>query len=391
MLRVLTLATLFPDRSRPNFGPFVALQTQGIAAHPDVDLRVVAPVGLPPLARLHPRYAALSGLPHVEGWGSLPTYRPRFVHVPGPGARFDAAAMVRTLKPMLAALRADFAFDVIDAQFFWPDGPAAVHLGRYFGVPVSIKARGADIHYWGAHPAIGKLVAEAGRTADGMLAVSEALKHDMIALGLPGDRITVHRTGIDRNLFRVRPRKDAKRALGIAGPLIVSVGGLIKRKRHEIAIDAVAHLPDVRLVIIGDGDRRSALSNQIEQLGLTSRVMLLGSQPHAMIADWLAAADAMVLMSASEGLANAWVEALASGTPLIIADAGGARELVDRPEAGEIVAPDADTVADAIRRALARDADRGSVAATVVGYSWARNTETLYAHLARLKAGAAPR
>ena len=391
MLRVLTLATLFPDRSRPNFGPFVALQTHGLAAHPDVELRVVAPVGLPPLARLHPRYAALSGLPHVEDWCGIPTYRPRFVHVPGPGARFDAAAIFRAIKPMLATLRHEFAFDVIDAQFFWPDGPAAVQLGRNFGVPVSIKARGADIHYWGAQPVIGTLVAEAGQRADGMLAVSEALKYDMIALGMPGDEIAVHRTGIDRTLFRVRPRDDAKRMVGISGPLIVSVGNLIVRKRHDVVIDAIARLPDVRLVIIGDGDQRSALSDQIARLGLGSRLTLLGSQPHAAIADWLVAADAMVLMSRSEGLANAWVEALASGTPLVIADAGGAREVVDRPEAGEIVSADPNAVANAVARVLLRNADRETVAATVADYSWARNTETLYAHLAALKAGAGPR
>ena len=391
MLRVLTLATLFPDRSRPNFGPFVALQTQGLAAHPDIELRVVAPVGLPPLARLHPRYAALSSLPFAEDWHGLPTYRPRFVHVPGPGARFDAVAIVRALKPMLATLRGEFAFDVIDAQFFWPDGAAAVHLGRVFGVPVSVKARGADIHYWGAHPAIGKLVAEAGRGADGILAVSEALKSDMIALGMPGDRIRVHRTGVDRTLFHVRPRQDAKRALGIAGPLLVSVGNLITRKGHACVIDAIARLPDVCLVIIGDGDQRSALSGQIARLGLGSRVTLLGSQPHATIAHWLAAADAMLLMSLSEGLANAWVEALASGTPLVIADAGGAREIVDRPEAGEIVAADPNAVANAITRVLLRNADRETVAATVADYSWSRNAQALYAHLAALKAAAAQR
>ena len=48
MLRVLTLSTLFPDATRPNFGVFVERQTFGLAAHPGVDLRVVAPIGLPP-------------------------------------------------------------------------------------------------------------------------------------------------------------------------------------------------------------------------------------------------------------------------------------------------------------------------------------------------------
>jgi hypothetical protein len=75
---------------------------------------------------------------------------------------------------------------VIDASFFFPDGPAAVALGRRFGVPVSIKARGADVHFWGRQPATAAQVLAAGRAADGLLAVSAAMRDDMIALGMPG-------------------------------------------------------------------------------------------------------------------------------------------------------------------------------------------------------------
>src|SRR3546814_1451571 len=53
MLRVLTLATLFPDATRPNFGVFVERQTLGLAAHAGVDLRLIAPVGLPPRSEEH--------------------------------------------------------------------------------------------------------------------------------------------------------------------------------------------------------------------------------------------------------------------------------------------------------------------------------------------------
>src|SRR3546814_12857753 len=80
MLRVLTLATLFPDATRPNFGVFVERQTLGLAAHAGVDLRLIAPVGLPPwpLTR-HPRYRALAALPRHEMWKGLATLRPRFL------------------------------------------------------------------------------------------------------------------------------------------------------------------------------------------------------------------------------------------------------------------------------------------------------------------------
>ena len=196
---------------------------------------------------------------------------------------------------------------------------------------------------------------------------------------MPADRITVHYTGIDRTLFFVRDRAVAKVALGITGPLLVSVGALIDRKGHETAISALMRVPDATLVIIGEGPDRAVLQAQAAVLG--DRVRFLGSLSHDVIADWLAAADAMVLMSASEGLANAWIEALASGTPVVISDVGGAREVLDRPEAGVIAAQDPKLVADAIVSVLARNADRTVVAATVERFSWEANTAALYDHL----------
>lgn len=379
MLRVLTLSSLFPDASRPQFGLFVERQTRGLAAHPGVELRVMAPIGIPPFGRFHPRYKALAALPEVETWQGLAVYRTRFAHIAGTGGRFDARAMARALLRPLRGIRAHFPFDVIDAEFFWPDGPAAIELGRAFNVPVSVKARGADIHYWGQNAATAAQVSGAGQAADGLLAVSAALKADMVALGIPGDRIAVHHTGIDRSRFHVRDRAAAKAALGIGGPILVSVGALIGRKGHAIAIDALKAVPDATLVIIGGGADRAMLEAQAAALG--GRVRFLGSQPHEVIADWLAAADAMVLMSASEGLANAWVEALASGTPVVISDVGGARELIDRREAGRLATRDAASVAAAINDVLAAADNRHAIAATVDRFSWEANTAALYDHL----------
>ena len=273
---------------------------------------------------------------------------------------------------------------MIDAQFFWPDGPAAVALGKEFGVPVSIKARGADIHYWGTNPATAAQVIAAGQSADGMLAVSSAMKADMEALGMPGDRITVHYTGIDKGVFAVCDRDTAKASLAIKGPLIVSVGALIPRKGQGFVIDALPDLPGAMLVLIGTGEDESALRAKAAALGVADRVQFMGALPQAIIADWLAAADVMALPSASEGLANAWVEALASGTPVVTCDVGGAGELIDRPAAGRLVERDATAIAGAVRELLTNPPEREAVAATVDRFSWAANTAALYAHLIRL-------
>ena len=384
MLRVLTLSTLFPDATRPTFGPFVERQTLELAAHPDVELRVMAPVGIPPLGRFHPRYRGLAHLPDVETWKGLAVYRTPFGHVPGLGSGWDARALARALRRPLKGIRDHFPFDVIDAQFFWPDGPAAVALGREFGVPVSIKARGADIHHWGANPTTAAQIVAAGQAADGMLAVSAAMKADMVALGMPADRIAVHYTGIDKSAFAVRDRDAAKSALAIRGPLIVSVGALIPRKGQGFVIDALPLLPDVTLVLIGKGEDEAVLKAKAADLGVADRVRFMGALPQMVIADWLAAADAMVLPSASEGLANAWVEALACGTPVVSCAVGGARELLDRPEAGVLVGRDGGEIAAAVQALIDAPPARDIVAATVDRFSWEANTTALYAHLSGL-------
>ncbi|UZK70879.1 glycosyltransferase [Sphingomonas sp. S1-29] len=385
MLRVLTLASLFPDATRPNFGVFVERQTLGLAALPDLAVRVVAPIGLPPfpLSR-HPRYAPLAGLPLAESWKGLRIERPRFVNLPATGGRFHAVMLARALVPVLARIRAEFAFDVIDASFFFPDGPAAVALGKRFGVPVSIKARGADIHHWGNAPATAPQVRAAALAADGVLAVSEAMRGDLIALGVPAEKVRVHHTGVDQARFVPIDRDAAKARLGVTGPLVVSVGALIARKGHAIVIDAVARLAGVSLLIAGDGPDRAALQARIDAAGVGDRVRLLGSVPHDDLPALLGAADVMALASSSEGLANAWVEALASGTPIVITDAGGAAEVVDRPAAGRIVARTVEGFVEGIAAVLAEAPDVGAVRAAAARFTWERNAKALRAHLAGL-------
>lgn len=382
MLRVLTLSTLFPDASRPTFGVFVERQTIGLAALPGVAVEVVAPVGLPPLiGARHPHWRALAALPERETWKGLSVHRPRFPIVPGAGAA-NPVLLARTLLPLLREIRVRFPFDVLDAQFFFPDGPAAAWLGRRLGVPVSIKARGADIHHWGGARLTRGQVRRAGGAAAGLLAVSAAMKADMVALGLPAERIRVHYTGVDLDRFRPIDRAAAKRALGVEGPLLLSVGALIPRKGHDLAIAALAALPDTTLMIVGDGPDRARLEALAAPLG--GRVRLLGRQPHEALPALGAAADVGVLVSASEGLANAWVESLACGTPVVISEAGGARELVDRPEAGRIVARAPEAIAAAVSDLLANPPPQEAVRAAAARFTWEANASALREHLGSL-------
>lgn len=386
MLRVLTLSSLFPDATRPNFGIFVARQTAGLAALDGVEVKVVAPIGLPPGPLALIQHADKLSLPLRETWRGLDVHRPRFTGIPGVGGRWHPRHLQHALEPLLDTIRRDFPFDVIDASFFFPDGPAAVALGARYGVPVSIKARGADIHHWGTAGPTANQVVAAGRAADGLLAVSGAMRADMVALGIPGERIRVHHTGVDLERFRPVDRAAAKAGLGIAGPLVLSVGALIPRKGHHLVLHAVAALPGVTLAIAGEGAERGRLVALAAELGVSDRVRLLGSVPHDRLPGIVGAADVMALASTSEGLANAWVEALACGTPIVISEAGGAREVVTTRDAGRIVPGNPANIAAAIGDLLAFPPEPAAVRAAALPFTWAANSAALHDHLAGLVA-----
>jgi len=391
MLRVVTLSTLFPNSARPNLGIFVEAQTLRLAANEAVELRVVNPIGVPYFPFwLHPQYCLLHKLPCEENWKGLHIARPRFSIIPGLSGRFNPALLFRAVAPVLRRWRAEgFKFDLIDTEFFYPDGPAAARLAKEFDVPFSIKARGADIHYWGTRPGCRSRILSAATQANHLLAVSQSLRRDMVAMGMEAGKISVHYTGVDLERFHPcseKEREVARKALNVKGPLVVSVGALIPRKAHHIAIEAMVEIENAILLIVGVGQERSRLASLIQARGLTERVRLLGSVPHSELPAIMAAADVMVLMSESEGLANAWVEALACGTPLVISDVDGAREVVDRPEAGRLLTVRTPTaVADAINAILAKPPARDAVRKCAERFTWQKNTSELYRDLVNLK------
>ncbi|KGB51696.1 Glycosyl transferase, group 1 [Sphingopyxis sp. LC81] len=381
-MRVLSIATLFPDTARPNFGLFVEKSLRALAAQPGIELTIVAPVGLPPFPlSLHKRYRALRSLPRSEVWNGLTVLRPRFTLIPRVGARFNPAKVARAV---LSAVRGR-SFDVIDAQFFYPDGPAAMRVADTLGLPFSAKARGADISHFGHDPATQSQVIEAGRKAAGLLAVSEAMRGDIAAIGIDPAKVAVHYTGIDTARFHPGDRAAARTTLGMGGaPAILTVGALIKRKGQALVIEALPALPGVHYWLAGAGDEEGRYRALAQKLGVGARVHFMGPVANADLPQLYRAAAAVVMPSVSEGLANAWVEALACGTPIVISDAGGAAELVTSPIAGRIVERTPGAIAEAVRAVLANPPSPSDVAASLGGrFDWDRNGRELATHLRR--------
>ncbi len=392
MRHVLALSTLYPNAARPGFGGFVARSLTALAARGDWRVSVIAPIGTPPFAP--GRYAELAQAARASPTNGgvenrVYVYRPRFTLIPTVGARLNPSMIARSVLPLARRLHLELPFDLIDAQFFYPDGPAAARIASALGIPLSIKARGGDIHYWGTQGHALRRMREAAEHSAGLLAVSEALRRDMIALGLPGEKIAVHYTGLDRARFQPMAKAEARARIAALGlpadaPLLVSVGALTPGKGQRLAVHALEELPGVHLALVGAGPEENNLRKLMAGTGLGNRVHFLGQVAHDILPALLSAADAMVLPSASEGLANAWIEALACGTPLVISDVGGAREVVSGPDAGRLVARDPRAIATAVRELLTDPPAPEAAAQSAARFSWDANAAALAAYYDRL-------
>ena len=390
MKHVVVLSTLYPNAVNPRFGTFVARSLEAFAKRSDWNVTVVNPIGTPPIAL--GRYRALAALDEVSEEAGVTIHRPRFTLIPTVGARRNASAIAKAALPLIRRIHAETPIDIIDAQFFFPDGPAAAWIARQIGVPLSLKARGSDITYWGEIDFAREQMLEAAECADGILAVSEALAEQMAEMGMPRGKIRVHYTGLDRDRFRplehTQLRAQLSAELGFAmpdnAPLLACVGALIERKGQDIAIAALAKIEGARLVLVGKGDDEAHLRELARDLGLAERVHFAGSLDHDLLPLILSAADAMVLPTMNEGLANAWVEALACGTPVVTCDVGGARELITNNTAGRLVERTPESVAAGVNEILNNPPMRQAVAAMAERFSWDTNALELAAHYDQL-------
>jgi len=367
-LRLLTLSSLYPNPGQPNHGVFVENRLRHLVAGGEAHSTVIAPVPWFP-----GRPAPAAPIPAMEDRHGILVHHPRFLAVPGLGMATNPFAYAQAVDGVVRRLLArGERFDLIDAHYLFPDGVAAVQVGRRFGLPVVLTARGSDTsqfpRYWLPRRMIRRALAE----ADGLVAVSAALKEGLVALGVAPERIVVLRNGVDLDLFRPPADRDAlRRGFGLDGPALLSVGLLIPRKRHHLTIRALASLPGVRLLIAGEGPERGALEALADRLGVADRVRFLGPVPHRDLPALYGAADVMVLASEREGWANVILEAMACGTPVVATPAWGSREAVGTEGAGVVVEEASEqAIAAAVHRLLSEPPSRSSVRAYAERFGW---------------------
>jgi L-malate glycosyltransferase len=200
------------------------------------------------------------------------------------------------------------------------------------------------------------------RVPDRIFAVSENLKHHMVAEGLSEGRVGVIHNGIDigpapgaGDRARVRAVLGLRDTTFLAG----TIARLDPVKDYATLIDAVARLraryEDSALLIVGDGPERNALEAAAAKSGSGAAIIFLGHRDDAR--DWLAGCDVYVNSSISEGISLTILEGMAAGLPVVATGVGGTPEIVDGSCGRLVPARDPEALANALAE-LAGDSSR---------------------------------
>ena len=201
------------------------------------------------------------------------------------------------------------------------------------------------------------------RRASRVLVPSAYLRAIALGWGLDPARTTVVANPAPE--VPVHPTRDeARAALGIEGFALGVAGRLTEQKALEDTLAALARVPRVALLVLGDGPERAALERRAAQLDVSDRVRFLGAGTRDDVIVLFRAVDAALLTSAWENLPHTLLEALAAGTPVIATAVGGILEVVRDGENGLLVPPrDVAAAASAIDRLVRDEVLRASLAA----------------------------
>jgi teichuronic acid biosynthesis glycosyltransferase TuaC len=376
-MRTVTFSTLYPNLVQPRNGIFIEQRLRHLLKTGAVESHVVAPVPWFPWP--HPsfgHYGAFAQVPYYEERHGIPIYHPRYPRLPKVGLSSAPLTMATAVKPVLEGMiERGFDFDLIDAHYVYPDGVAAVLLGEHFGKPVVMSVLGDDVITYPRFFIPRRLLLWAVDHALGITAVCEALKRRLVDWGASGEKVRVVLNGVDLELFQPVDRDAVRRRLGLAGTVLLSAGHAIRRKGHHLAIEALRGLPEVTLMIAGDGPYEQALRTLAARLGVEDRVRFLGHVEQEDLKEYYGAADALVLASSREGIANVLLEAMACGTPVIATAVWGTPEAVTCSAAGVLMTErTAPALVEAARRLFGRYPDRAATRRHAASFTWERTS-----------------
>lgn len=383
--KLLVYCSLFPSNKRPNAGVFIRERMFRVGQH--LPIVVVSPVPWFPMQGII-RYWKPDFRPQPDKFEvqqGVQVYFPRFFSIPGLFKSWDGFFMALGSLPTLIKLKREF--NIIDAHFAYPDGYAAILLGKWFKVPVTITLRGTEVplaKMQGRKIRMLKAINDATR----VFSVADSLKQHVIGLGADKNKIRVVGNGVDTNKFYPLDRLQERAELNIPADanVLISVGALVDRKGFHRVIDVLPELleqyPDLIYLVVGgdspEGNIREQLVQQVKALKLENHVRFLGALSSDQLKKPLSSADLFVLSTANEGWANVFLEAMACGLPVVTTDVGGNREVINSDNLGIIVPfSDRQALSNALRQALNNTWNKEKIICYAQNNAWDTRVEIL--------------
>lgn len=394
-LRILVLSHLYPRANDGVLGVFIQRQTEELQRL-GCDITVVSPVPwVPTLLQTTPRRRGYRDVPFKTVYKGISVYYPRYMCLPGSIFHGIGAYSLRMgIRKLLSTLASFGRFDILLAHSCTPDGFACLDGAFLPSTPIVCSFRGDDINIYPQYkPFAYRQTVRVIKEADGLIAVSNALKMASEKLAPPGNPIEVIHNGCDANMFGFDPslRDDCRRSLGIPAdePVLLFVGSLELEKGIFELLDAFLRLiprfPALHLIMVGDGPEMPKLKSLMDDGNPAwRRLHLTGRISHDRTVAYYCASDIFVFPSHNEGFPNVIKEAMACGRPVVASAVGGIPEVVHDSETGLLVpSHDANALYESIVRLLNDDNCRTSMSARAAAliasrYSWNANAS---AHL----------
>lgn len=385
-MNILGLVDGLPSKEKPSTWIHVIEQVKILRRWCKITL--ISPVMVPPpLQKYAAERAILKETYAYRGTiGKVRFYQPRYMDLPRGSYRYNDYSRIASI--VACVLREKIAIDVVHAHFAYWSGHAGGILGKILRKPVILTVHGSDIHQMTRpdfpQPLTRARVLTALRMSNRIIAVSHFLQQMIVELGY-GEKTEVISSGFVAERFAVMDRTMCRSRLRLPydKKILLYVGNIEAVKGTDISIDAFCRLcrerEDLFFVLVGDGSLRSELEQVVSREGLKSRVHFEGRKLNAKVAQYMNAADLLVMSSRNEGRPVAILESLACGTPVVATRVGGIPELISDESLGILVEPeDPQALAEGISSALGRNWKRDFLHEHAQQFTWENVAPQIY-------------
>ena len=284
----------------------------------------------------------------VDGWHFYRTQeKVESSRIPGVGEMRLMNATTRRLQALAERLRPD----ILHAHSPVLNAIPALRVGKRLGIPVVYEVRAfwedAAVDHgthaeWGLRYRMTRaLETWALKRADHVTTICEGLRQDIVARGIPEDRVTVIPNAVDIEKFPIGGAADEslQTQLGLAGATVIGfIGSFYAYEGLDLLLDAFPRvleaMPTARVLLVGGGPQDAALKAQAQRLGIADKVVFTGRVPHADVNRYYDLVDILAYPRHSMRLTELVtplkpLEAMAQARLLVASDVGGHRELIE--------------------------------------------------------------